>query len=38
MYDKEVDVYLEAHEIDKAREVILNHMIPALYLDGKSQK
>ncbi|KAI8330372.1 hypothetical protein BC941DRAFT_518254 [Chlamydoabsidia padenii] len=33
LYDKEVEIYLEANNIDKARHAILNHMIPAIYLD-----
>ncbi|KAI8341859.1 hypothetical protein BC941DRAFT_175223 [Chlamydoabsidia padenii] len=34
IYDKEVDYYLEANENEKAKNAILNHMIPALFLDG----
>ncbi|ORZ22280.1 hypothetical protein BCR42DRAFT_433610 [Absidia repens] len=35
LYDKEVEYYLEANENAKARNAILNHMLPALFLDGK---
>ncbi|CAO3595040.1 unnamed protein product [Absidia cylindrospora] len=34
-YDQEVEYYLEANEKTKARYAILNHMLPALFLDGK---
>ncbi|KAA6381212.1 MAG: hypothetical protein EZS28_023262 [Streblomastix strix] len=35
LYDKEVDYYLDAKENEKARDAILNHMIPALFFDGR---